>query len=343
MLRKLSRLVVVLFASSVVAQQPAAPSPPERPAKSTSGDRQQPASSEPRILLPTSTRLIDTPPEFAFTSSNCDEAGTLYLHTGTQGSFRDPILRVSTTGNSKLYKMTGEDVNVGEQGAMSVSPDGTLWLLLSGAESAVLLRFNSDGEVTSRTKIDQFVGFVVEEFVAFNNDVFFIAAFPRPTEADRKMRRYTAMVNSSGQHVAAPKLDLPKFDTQSKKIPEGGAAAGNDGNLYLLQPEEVVVVSQAGDVLRHLRFRKPNADFSTVNISVSGGLAAIWFIKPVEQHRTTTELLVVDAASGEETGRYSLGPELEHQSPLCFSRQDGFTFLAGIQDGKRKLITAALR
>jgi len=306
-------------------------------------DRQQPASSEPRILQPTSKRLIDAPPEFAFTNSECDEAGTLYLHTGTQGSYRDPILRLSTTGNFKQYKLTGEDVNVGQQGAMSVSPDGTLWLLLSGAESAVLLRFNSDGEVTSRSKVDQFARFVVEEFVAFDNDVFFIAGFPRPTEAEPKMSRYTAMVNSSGQQVSAPKLDLPKFDMQSKKIPEGGAAAGSDGNLYLLRPEEVVVVSQAGDVLRHLRFRKPNPDFFTVNINVSGGLAAIWFIKPVEQHRITTELLVVDAASGEEAGRYSVGPELEHTRPLCFSRQDGFTFLAGIQDGKMKLITAALR
>ena len=110
-----------------------------------------------------------------------------------------------------------------------------------------------------------------------------------------------------------------------------------------MNPEEMVVVSQAGEVLRHLRFRKPSADFSTVNVSISGGLAAIWFIKPVEQHLIATELLVLDAVSGKEVGRYSLGPELEHTSPLCFSRQDGFTFLGEVQHGKMKLITAALR
>lgn len=341
--RNLSPLAVILFAASVVAQRPPAPSPPERPVEKARADRQQSVSSEPRVLLPTSIRLVEAPPEFAFTNSDCDEAGTLYLHTGIQGSYRDPILRLSTTGNFKFFKPTADDTNVGAQGAMSVSPDGTLWLLLSGAESAVLVRFNSDGEVTTRTKIDQFARLVVEEFVAFNNDVFFIAGFPRPMEADQKMTRYAAVVNSSGQLVSVPKLDLPKFDTQSKKIAEGGAAAGSDGNLYLLNPEEMVVVSQAGEVLRHLRFRKPSADFSTVNVSISGGLAAIWFIKPVEQHLIATELLVLDAVSGKEVGRYSLGPELEHRNPLCFSRQDGFTFLGEVQHGKMKLITAALR
>jgi hypothetical protein len=225
---------------------------------------------------------------------------------------------------------------------MSVSPDGTLWLLLSGSKSAVLLRFNSDGEITSRTKIDQFASFVVEEFVAFNNDVLFVLAFPLPTEADQKLTRYAAMVNSSGQQVSVPKLDLPKFDTQSTGFSEGGAAAGSDGNLYLLEPEEVIVVSQSGEVLRHLRFKKPSADFSTVKIRISAGLAAIWFSKPVEDHRVTTELLVLDTVSGKEVGRYSLAPELEYRSPLCFSRQEGFTFRGEIQDGKMELITAAL-
>jgi len=125
------------------------------------------------------------------------------------------------------------------------------------------------------------------------------------------------MVNPSGQKVSTPKLDLPNFDPWSKKIPEGGAAAGSDGNLYLLKPpQEVVVVSQSGEVLRHLRFSKPDADFAVRNISVSGGLAAIWFMKPDEEHRFTTEILVIEAVSGKEVGRYAIGPELGKGCPL---------------------------
>jgi len=66
-------------------------------------------------------------------------------------------------------------------------------------------------------------------------------------------------------------------------------------------------------------------------------------MEPDEDHRVTNEFLVIEAVSGKEVGRYATGPELDHVTPLCFSRQDGFTFLGGIADGKMELITAALR
>jgi hypothetical protein len=288
--------------------------------------------------------LVDAPSGLAFSNWDCDAAGTFYFHTGIQGSYRDPILKLSTSDNFKLYKLPADGTNFSEYGQMSVAPDGTFWLALSGREAAVLLRFNSDGEVTSRTKLDQFANFVLDNFVALNNDAFYIDGFPRPAGMEKKITRYAAMVNASGQKVSTPKLDLLNLDPWSKKILEGGAAAGSDGNLYLLKPpQEVVVVSESGEVLRQLRFSKPDAGFAVRKLSLSGGLAAIWFMKPDEDHRVTNEFLVIEAVSGKEVGRYTTGPELGHATPLCFSRQDGFTLLGGIADGKMKLITAALQ
>jgi hypothetical protein len=344
---KLLCIATILLTTLTAAQPSAAPpaSPTALPTTGTDVDRQKVATPEaPRTLLPTSTRLVKAPSEFATSGPpQCDANANIYFHTGIQGNFKDsPILRLSTD-NFKLYKLTPDDTNLGEHGEMSVAPDGTLWLALSGPDAATLLHFNSDGEVTSHVRLDRFANFVVEEFVAFNNGVFFVKGFPRPTATERTITRYAAMVNASGQNVSTPKLDLPNLDLGSKTPPEGAAAAGSDGNLYLLESQEVVVMSQSGETLRRLRFRKPDSDYSATNISLSGGWISIWFTKPDEQHRITTEFLVIEGLSGEEIGRYSVGKELGHAAPVCFSRQDGFTFLGGIADGKMKLITAALR
>ena len=343
---KLFCIATILLTTLTAAQQSAAPaSPAAPPITGPAVDQQKLATPEaPRTLLPTSTRLVNAPSEFAASGTpRCDANGNIYFHTAIQGNFKDsPILKLSTD-NFKLYKLTPDDTNLGEHGEMSVAPDGTLWLALSGPEAATLLRFNSNGEVTSHVKLDRFANFVLEEFVAFNNDVFFVKGFPRPTATDRTITRYAAMVNASGQDVSTPKLDLPNLDLGSKTPPESAASAGSDGNLYLLESQEVVVISQSGETLRHLRFRKSDSDYSARNISLSGGWVSIWFTKPDEQHRITTEFLVIEGLSGEEIGRYSAGKELGHAAPVCFSRQDGFTFLGGIADGKMKLITAALR
>lgn len=307
-------------------------------------DRQMVATPEtPRTLLSTSIRLVDAPSEFASSGSpQCDASGNIYFSTGIQGNYRDsPILKLSTE-NFKLYKLPSEDINLGQHGQMSESPDGTLWLALSGPDATTLLRFNSNGEVTSHVRLDRFANFVLEEFVAFDNDVFFVESFRRPTERDRTIKRYAAMVNASNQELSSPKLELPTLDLRSKTPPDGAVAEGSDGNLYLLESQEVVVVSQSGETIRHLRFRKPDSNYISSNISLSGGWVSIWFAKPNEQHRITHEFLVIEAVSGKVIGLYSMGEELGRGMPICFSRQDGFTFLGGIADGKMKLIVELL-
>jgi len=100
-----------------------------------------------------------------------------------------------------------------------------------------------------------------------------------------------------------------------------GAAAGNDGILYLLELQEVVAVSQSGETLGPLRFRKPDSDYRATEISLSGGWVSIWLVKPNEQHRITFEFLVIEAVSGEVIGRYSMGEmgeELGRVTPVCF-------------------------
>ena len=330
----------------VRARIPYPPQAPARPPADVSSiDRQSVAISQPpRTLVPTSTRLIHAPSEFgASEPPQCDDDGNIYFHSGIQGSYRDsPILRLSTSNNFQLYRVPPDYTNLAQHGQMSIAPDGTFWLALSGLDTAILLRFNSDGVVTSDVRLDRFANFVLEKFVAFNNDVFFIGGFPRPTAAEATITRHGVMLNASGQELSTPRLDLPSFDLRSKGPADGAASAGKDGNLYVLSSQEVVVVSQSGEILRHLPFEKPNSDYSASRVSVSGGLVSIWFAKPGEDHRISFELLVLDAVSGEEFGRYSVGKELGHAMPVCFSRQDGFTFLGGITEGKVKLITAAL-
>lgn len=125
------------------------------------------------------------------------------------------------------------------------------------------------------------------------------------------------------------------------KLYEGASAVGDDGLIYLLRPDEVVVVSASGQVLRRMPFKKPDPSLLATGIYESGGTVLVQLFKNNGMGKPVTEqYLTMDASTGKRVGFYEPGPDMLG-SLVCFTRNEGLTFLT-VKEQKQILVTAPL-
>jgi hypothetical protein len=130
--------------------------------------------------------------------------------------------------------------------------------------------------------------------------------------------------------------------TVSQRISEGGATVGPDGNIYLLQTNQVVVMSESGKIIRRIRYQKPGGSSAT-KIAVSQNLVSIWLLKEGEKKSVTADYLVLDLFIGKPFGYYVAGQELGSAAiAVSFTSREGFTFF-DTQNGHVDFISAPLR
>ena len=128
---------------------------------------------------------------------------------------------------------------------------------------------------------------------------------------------------------------------------EGDATAGQDGLFYVLKSKTVVVLDQMGEVVRVLKFRRPEAMTSAWRIDVSRGKVSIGFnlLQPKQNSKEVIELnpraLLLDAQSGIELGDYVFNSEAGF-SILCFDSSAGYT-LFGFDDKDLPKVIAPLK
>ncbi len=285
--------------------------------------------------------------------AQCDEDGGAYFHVMAGGSFKSPtIFKLGRNQDeNQTYKLPPEilDKKSAFYTAYSITPTGRLWVLVVewvGDEPKVAAyAFDSNGGVTSEVHMETPARLLPRRFAAFDNDVFFVEGDVSETAGKLKTSRpYAAIVDSSGKVTRELHVDLQGLQIHKGKIPQGAAVAGRDGNLYVLLPQQVIVVSQAGEILRKLTFSKPNSEALATGISLSGGLIAIHIMEQTK-HILKLNLVLLDANTGDEIGSYRPSEELGNNA-ICFSRTEGFTFMRvakGGPAGSLELLTAALR
>ncbi len=122
---------------------------------------------------------------------------------------------------------------------------------------------------------------------------------------------------------------------------QGAITLGPDGNAYILKSSEIVVLSESGTVVRRVAYKKPDAHAIANWIMVSDNLIAIWLFTRGKDDVAVASYLVLDYETGEPFALYAPAEELGNNA-LCFSRQDGFTFLRSV-DGRFRLLGAALK
>ena len=285
--------------------------------------------------------------------AQCDENGAVYFHVVTGGSAKNPtIFKLGRTEDEhQLYKLPPEvvDKKSAFYAAYSVTPAGRLWVLVVewvGDEPKVAAYgFDSNTAVTSEVHMETPAHLRPRHFAAFDNDVFFVEGDISETLGSQKTSRpYAAIVDGAGTVMKELHLNLQGLQIQKGKIPEGDALAGRDGNFYMLLPDQVMVISQSGQIVRRLPFPKSDHEAIATGVSLSGGLVAIQIMEQ-QKHTLGLTLEVLDANTGDEVGSYRPSQELGNNL-ICFSRTEGFTFLGiipGAPDGNLVLLTAALR
>ncbi|MBZ5568165.1 MAG: hypothetical protein LAN64_09995 [Acidobacteriia bacterium] len=115
------------------------------------------------------------------------------------------------------------------------------------------------------------------------------------------------------------------------------AAYGEDGQLYLLNPKGVSVVSRTGDSIRSFVLATAEPEYMPFNIFYADRRLVITYLKYGGKGPATTYYSVVDAASGDELAVYKTSPELGNNL-LCYT-SEGFAFYR-VEHGRAKLITA---
>lgn len=304
-----------------------------------------PLPTVPKVLEATSTKVVAAPEFGGYGTSVCDDDGNVYYHVGSSYN-ESTVFRLSTDEEKHgIFKLPREIADAAVFGAFNVTPSGKVWISVYNQKGEnVAYGFDSDGEVTSRVSFDTPSYLQPDLFAAFETDVFLLHGF-YAKQADPQLAgsTYMAILGPSGKLIRHLNLHEPavNFELQRKSIPEGAVAVGSDGNAYMLLPDQVVVVSQSGRIVRKLPLAKPDRELRAVNIYVSGGLVAVVFFK-TREHAIDTRLLVLDADTGDTFGYYEASAELGN-NPICFSRAQGLTFMRRDKDGKVRFQTAMLR
>ena len=104
-------------------------------------------------------------------------------------------------------------------------------------------------------------------------------------------------------------------------------ASSEDGNLYLLKSDDVLVISASGDVERKIHFQKPDPKSLATRVYVSANLVAIRLSTfSAEQVETQRRYLVLDRDNEDKPFGYYKPSEETGNSDVCFTREQGFTF-----------------
>ncbi len=231
----------------------------------------------------------------------------------------------------------------------SVTPSGQVLILCQQTDqNSYVLRFSSQGTLQEKIILDMPESTSTESFAAFDSGAFLISAYYiADAPAQLRGKSFVALFDGSGKmRKKFNSDDGVDLKSVSQHISEGGATVGPDGNIYVLQPGQVLVISESGKILRRIKFQKPDSSFAT-KIAVSQNLLSIWLLKEgpkqkMAKQAASAEYLVLDLITGKPFGFYVPAKELgEAAIAVAFSSQEGFTFF-DTQDGHVELISAPL-
>lgn len=116
----------------------------------------QDSSVSSRVLVSSSSHLLEVPSFGFYGHAQCDKNGNLFFH-GTSGSYNEPAVLELSSGSweptvfrvaSDMFKDTGFE-------EFSVSPSGQVWMLgVTRAGGHYVFSFSSDGKMSGRTKLE---------------------------------------------------------------------------------------------------------------------------------------------------------------------------------------------
>jgi hypothetical protein len=277
-------------------------------------------------------------------NTQCDSDANLYAQTGPADSVS--ILKLAHDGSKyELYSVPTDVARKAWFQAFTVSPTGELRALADSQDhQTYVFEWHSDPGNPSQTKLDVPEHLATKSIAAFQSGAMLVSGyFNRAADEQVRGRSFIAIFDASGKLAAHVSGKFSDFDLASfkTKLYEGASAVGDDGYIYLLRPDEVVVVSASGQVVRRMPFKKPDPSWLAIRIDESGGTVLVELDKDNGMGKPiTAEYLALDASTGKRRGLYA--PEAALGNNLaCFTRNEGFTFRT-VKEGRETLLTAPL-
>jgi len=308
------------------------------------------APPDPALQLPIkelrviSSAVTEVPTFSFFYPARCDKDGAIFFHLN-KGSWNNmEVLKlkiVSGSAEPTTY-LAPADFTANKSGFFinfSVSPSGDLWMVGESLKREYFLfKFDSDGKPTGQIKLAVPEHLDLRDFaVSDQGNILVSGSFDRDANSSLSGKRYIALFDSSGRLQKEFDSKADGVDPNNTGMHEAGIIYGDDGRLYVLLPQNILVVSQGGAIEKRIPFDKPK-DFLATHFAVSGGYLAIWLTKRNEHGPLFTQFLTIDVGTGESLARYNTTPETGNAA-LCFSRKDGFTMWQ-IENQRLKLLMA---
>lgn len=283
-----------------------------------------------------SSRSVQVPPFGYEGEPKCDSSGDVFFQP--RAPLPGTVLRISKDGSQSTLYLLPQDYSGGLMD-VDVDPAGGVHDLVMTKSGNFVIDFDRDGQVRRTTRLGVPDYLSADHFAVFNDGAIIYGGHPnRLATEQEKGKAYAALLDGSGKLVKEFPGDRVQPGSASK-LADGAITIGADGNAYILSSEKVTVISETGEVLRHIPFKKPSSDDSATRLDISTGLLSIE-LSQVVNSRVTTEYLVI-RTNGETVGVFKPSPELG-DSAVCFSADDGYTFFKQ-GSGRSLLINAPLR
>lgn len=302
------------------------------------------AGAENTRVLTVSARHESQVPFFgAFGFPQCDKEGNLYFHID-EGDFTESgLLLLSSDGQrGKMMKFTGDYADMAFSTFFVSQERGGAYVLAWKKKRYYLVEFDGHGEMKNPVVLDipEFV--IPEDLLAFEDGSSLISGYYEGrASTELRGKAYTAIFEPTGSVRKVLSLSQPDIVLAdvAAKLREGGAALGDDGNIYFLTPTDVLVLSKGGNLQKKIHFEKPDPAGVVTNFYVSGGFIVLGISGDTEKILDRRQFLVLDSPSGKLFAIYERPEELHKAQDVCFKRDEGFTFMIS-DKGRTTLFTA---
>lgn len=293
-----------------------------------------PRAEPPKIIQPASIRVAEVPPfPFYIDQTRCDRTGNLYFHVETSNSLESFIMRLSPDGrDGTAFRPSGDFSEKFLFAGFSVAPSGSVYVLAvasSDDQTPYLFGFDNDGTLKKNpTRLALPHHVVSDDITVFDSGVTFLFGhYIESAPPALRGKSYAGVFDVTGTLIRQLELSLPDF--REGEVSAGGAVA-EDGNIYFLAGNKITALSQTGEVVRRFTFKKPQPAGSLVGIRVSGGYALITVTisaPEIAKGAFSLAYLALDLSSGKPPGFYQLPRELDFADAVCYTRNEGLTFV----------------
>lgn len=256
----------------------------------------------------------------------CDDSGNIYLRVALNlGSDTNPVWKLSASGEKVAEFNLPAEIGRAYSPDFHVSPDGQFYQNAHGDSGVFLLRYGRDGKFSDHIRIEAPNDFEPGPFAVFaDGRILLSGAQRRGKDAWFSM---IAIFGADGRLVRW--LDFSKPGEPQKPIPKGPVelqvAMGSDGNAYLLNGAEVIVLAPSGEIQRTIAIERPPGNFFIGRIDISGGVLSATIKEIVKGYKVALRFRTYDLLTGEVLADYVPDPNLGN-GQICYSANEGYLF-----------------